>query len=77
MILAAQISATGDALKAVLSDGRILTAPDVGALAALLVAAGVPVDHAHCGDWRDGDLALGAGQAIALKMEMRRLLLPS
>jgi len=73
MTLSAYITLDRDGFNAALSDGRALRAPEIRALAAMLVSAGVHVDHAHCADWRAGDAAPGAGHAIALKAEMRRL----
>lgn len=74
MSLTAHITIEGAVLKAEVSDGRTLFAPDPRKLAAVLVNLGIHVDHTHCGDWRDGDMALMAGTAVALKVEMRRLM---
>lgn len=71
MTITARITLEGDELKAALSDGPAIFATDPRVLAGLLVAAGVAVDHAHCADWREGDMAPTAGQAIALKSAMR------
>jgi len=52
----------------------VLVASDPRELARLLVDAGVHMDNAHCGDWREGGSYPGAGTAITLKVEMRLLL---
>lgn len=58
---------------AVLSDGRQIDRDSIAALAASLHAASVTADAVQCGDWRDGDHVLTAGQAIALNAALRRL----
>lgn len=70
----AKITRNGQQFEAKLTDGRVLVSTDPRGLARLLVNAGVHVDRAHCGDWREGDSHPGAGSSIALKVEMRRLL---
>ena len=69
----ARVISEGKKLKAILSDGRVFHALEPREMARNLVTAGLHVDHAHCADWREGEAAPMAGQAIALKTEMRRL----
>lgn len=72
--LTACITLEGSEFKAALSDGRTLFASDMPELATKLVVAGIAVEDTYCGDSKiDGDLAPMIGQAIALKVEMRRL----
>lgn len=72
MAITAHITIEDDALKAVLSDGRVLFARDPRELAGQLVASDMGVDDAHCADWREGKIAPLVGQAIALKTAMRQ-----
>lgn len=71
--LNARITCNGKQFIVRLSNGEVLVAETIAEVAKLLFMAGVPIDGVHCADWREGDLAPLAGQAIALKGEMRRL----
>lgn len=71
--LNARITWHGKQFIAKLSNEEVLVAETIAEVAKLLFMAGVPIDGVHCADWREGDLAPLAGQAIALKGEMRRL----
>ena len=62
-----------DRFLAELSDGQQIERGDPIALAAALNAAGIAPESAHCGDWREGEHILAAGQQIALKAELHRL----
>ena len=69
----AKITATGTGYRADLGDSQHIEADEIRELAGKLHKAGVSVDSAHCADWREGDIAPGAGAAIALKVELRKL----
>lgn len=56
-----------------LSDGQLLERDNLDALAAALAAEGIAAGSTHCGDWREGEHILAAGQQIALKAELHRL----
>lgn len=60
-------------LSASLPSGKVLTVANGAALAELLSAHGVGVVQVQCGDWRVGDSAPTAGQAIAIKLRIREL----
>lgn len=71
----AVISVAGEySYKAVLSKGKVLMADDLMMLAGMLVRSPVHVEDVNCGDWRVPG-ALGAGQSITLKNEMKRLVM--
>jgi hypothetical protein len=72
-IVTAQIRLNGTVFVAELSEGQRIERGTLNELAEALHAAGVTAETAHCGDWRDGEQILGAGQQIALKAELRRL----
>ena len=67
----ARVSLTNSGFVAELSDEQRIERSDIRGLAAALHAAGVTAETAHCGDWRNGEHVLGAGQQIALKAELR------
>jgi len=71
--LTALVTTEGNEFKAALSNGRALFSGEIRELGKMLFKAGVEVDNAHCADWRNREDSPTAGQAIALKMEMRRL----
>jgi|GEM_PF-662485 len=74
MSLEARITLEQDELlHAALSDGRVLVSGDARELAMRLVAAGVEISAAHCGDWREGESFPSKGTAIAIKYEMMKL----
>lgn len=68
----AQIRLTDRGFRAELEDGRVIEHAELEELAAALFAAGVTSDEAHCGDWREGDHVPLAGQAIGLKVALKR-----
>ena len=69
----ARITETETGFRAVLTDGTKIVAATIPKLAWALFDYGIRADTAHCGDWREGEQAMTAGSAIALKVELRRL----
>lgn len=71
--LSAQIRALDSGFEARLSDERRIERKDVEQLADALHAIGVDANATFCGDWREGDRVLMAGQKIALFSRLRSL----
>lgn len=62
-----------DRLSVKLPTGEVLFDDDARSLADMLFAHGFGPDDVNCADWREGDRAPMAGQAVALKSRLMEL----
>lgn len=70
-----RVTVVGTRLVATLPSGEMISVDTDHAadLADAIFAQGFRSDDVHCADWRDGDCAPLAGQAIAIKARLRVL----